>query len=48
MKTKQEKRLDAEARNLTWKGLTTQQKIQELHRWPGKCNKQLTKLSKEI
>lgn len=48
MKTRQEKRLDAEARNLKWKNLTTQQKIQELHRRPGKCNKQFTKLSKEL
>ena len=46
MKTKQEKRLDVEVRNLTWKGFIIQQKIQVLQSRPGKCNKQLTKLSK--
>lgn len=47
MQTKENKRKDAIARNLTWNQLKLSQKIDELKRRPGNCVKQLAKLHKD-
>jgi hypothetical protein len=44
MKTKQEKRLDAVTRNITWNNLTKEQKLAELANRPGKCAKQIARI----
>lgn len=44
MKTKQEKRLDAIARNIKWNNLTKDQKLAELNNRPGFSIKQRVKI----
>jgi hypothetical protein len=47
MKSKDQKRMEAETRNAAWNKLTPLQKAKELLHRPGLCKKQLTKLDKE-
>ena len=47
MKTREQKRLEAERRNLNWHLLSTEEKIALLEKRPGKCARQLKKLLKE-
>lgn len=44
MKTKQEKQLDAIARNIKWNNLTKEQKLAELSTRPGLSTKQRAKI----
>lgn len=44
MKTKQQKRLDATARNTAWNNLTKEQKLAELNNRPGLSMKQRAKI----
>jgi hypothetical protein len=48
MKPKDQKRLEAEARNERWSGLPIKSQIKELKKRPGNCAKQLKRLEDKL